>query len=246
MRYADLEDCYAKTSLGRLHYKQQEGGEPKIVFLHGFGASAMSWSRLAESLPEEMSFYLLDLLGHGSSDAPKINYTLDVQARMVQEFAKEKGAEDIYLFGNSYGAWIAARIAQGNYKGMGIVLEDAVGLKEYFDDVAKKGDIEAYKRRLIKETLLTNPNEHVAESTIESGLAPGVFLTRESLSSIAKPALIIWGSEDTIVDVKYAKMLSDYIKGSTLEIVHGAGHVPHFTHPEAVRDLLLRFVGYEA
>ena len=68
------------------------------------------------------------------------------------------------------------------------------------------------------------------------------YLTRESLSSIVKPTLIIWGSDDKTIDAKYARLFNEYIKGSALEIVWGAGHVAHYTHADEVKGLLLKFV----
>lgn len=243
MDYDKLEDGYVQTSLGKLHYKQHEGSKQKIIFLHGFGAILKTWSRLVEQLPEDLGVYLLDLMGHGDSEAPEITYTLDVQLQAVREFLDEKGLKDSYLFGNSYGAWIAATMAQGNFRGRGIILEDAGGLREYIEDVAKNEGADAYVKRMIKDALQVNANEHVAKSIMESRDVASM-LTRESLSSIVKPTLIIWGEEDKIVDLKYGRLFSEYIKGSTLEIIKGAGHVPHYTHAGRVKDLLLEFVGY--
>jgi pimeloyl-ACP methyl ester carboxylesterase len=245
MLYKELKDDYSQTSLGRIHYKYNKGTKQEVIFLHGFGASMMTWSRIVEKLPDGLGFYLLDLLGHGGSDAPQIKYTLAAQLQVVKEFIEQKELEESYLFGNSYGAWIAAAMLQGNYKGRGAVLEDAVGLKQHFSGVEKVEGLDAYKSRMLKEALQLNANEYVARSMLESR-DPESELTRESLSRIVKPVLIIWGEGDRSVDVKYASMLSECIKGSALEIIKGAGHVPHFTHPEVVKDLLLKFIRYEA
>jgi pimeloyl-ACP methyl ester carboxylesterase len=244
MDYSKLDEGYAQTSLGKLHYRQHEGGGQKILFLHGYGATIKAWSRLVAQLPDGLSVYLLDLLGHGDSDAPHIKYTLDVQLQTVGEFIEKKGLEDGYLFGNSYGGWIAAAIAQGNFKGRGIILEDAGGLLEYFEDANEKEGADAYAKRMTKEAVMLNAHEHVAKSIMHSRDV-NEMLTRESLSSIVKPTLVIWGEDDKVVDVKYGRLFSEYIKGSALEVIKGAGHVPHFTHAGRVSELLLEFVGYQ-
>ncbi len=245
MLYEDLQDNYLQTSFGKVHYKSNEGGKEKIVFLHGLAASTKSWSKLMEQLPSSLGVYLIDLLGHGDSQAPDIAYTVKAQADMVKEFIDQKKLDNCYLFGHSYGGWIAATMAQDNYKGNGIILEDAVGVGEFFSDIEKNEDLQAYREKLIKEALLTNPNERVVKSTIESE-TPEMFLTKESLSRIATPTLVIWGNSDNTVGIKYGLLLSGYIKGSRLEVIEGAGHVPHYSRPDKVSDLLLRFVGFSA
>jgi pimeloyl-ACP methyl ester carboxylesterase len=240
MLYNELADDYFKTSLGRIHCKQSKGGIEKVIFLHGFGSSTRSFSRFVGQIPDDISIYLVDLLGHGDSDAPEIDYTLDKQVQAIREFIAGKKLGGSYLFGHSYGGWIAAVIAEEAYKGKGIILEDAVGLKEYFDDVSK-GDAEDYKEEILKEALLMNAREQVIRSTLESNL-PSSYLTGKSLNKISVPALILWGSEDRIVDVKYAKLFNDYIKGSSLKIMQGADHTPHYLHANEVGMLLMNFI----
>lgn len=82
MLYDDLEDRYANTSLGRLHYKWRKGRKT-VVFLHGIGGSALTWKRLVEELPEDLGLCLVDLLGHGDSEAPEIKYKVSIQAEAV-------------------------------------------------------------------------------------------------------------------------------------------------------------------
>ncbi|MGA3020699.1 MAG: alpha/beta hydrolase [Candidatus Micrarchaeales archaeon] len=242
MLYDELADDYFETSLGKIHYKQSEDGIEKIIFLHGFGSSTRSFSRFIGQIPDDISVYLVDLLGHGDSDAPEIDYTLDKQVQVVREFIAGKKLGKSYLFGHSYGGWIAAEIAQDAYKGKGVILEDAVGLSEYFEDV-EKGDSESYKEEVLKEALLMNAREQVIRSTLESNLQSS-YLTSKKLNRISVPTLILWGSEDKIVDVKYAKLFNDYIKVSSLEIIQGADHTPHYLHANDVKELLLRFVIY--
>ena len=243
MQYDEMEDAYVQTSSGRLHCKRHRAGGKKIVFLHGFGASTMSFERLVGELPDGLDVCLIDLLGHGMSDAPHIEYSVALHAKLVKEFIEEEGLQESYLFGHSYGGWIAASIAQGGFKGSGLILEDAAGLKEIYEPIIKKHGVEKYKESLIKEALIYNPREYVLRSTADS-VHEDSLLTAESLSAIVKPTLIIWGSEDNTIDVKYAEIWGDHIKGSALEIVQGAGHVAHYTHANEVKDLLLKFIGY--
>jgi pimeloyl-ACP methyl ester carboxylesterase len=239
--YDNLEDGYVQTSLGRMHFKKTSMPGKKVIFLHGFGANTRAFKKIVEMLPSTIESYLVDLLGHGESEAPEISYTVENQTQALREFMKAKEAEESYLFGNSYGGWIAALIAQENFKGKGVILEDAVGLKEYFEEIAKNFTESEYKEKVMNEVRFLNPNKRVLDSILNAGKATSSFLTKESLANISKPTMVVWGENDATVDVKYASMFNDYIKGSRLELIKGAGHVPHYTHPERVRDLLLGF-----
>jgi pimeloyl-ACP methyl ester carboxylesterase len=244
MYYDELEDGYVKTSLGMIHYRQHSGGGTKIVFVHGFASSTKSWVRLMECLPDDLNMCFIDLLGHGNSDAPKINYTLAAHARTVWEFMEAKGMQDGYLFGHSYGGWIAALLAQSGFGSGGVVLEDAMGLKDYFDDLKKNNLEEAFNSRWTEEARILGLADHVLKSSVGTDKAVD-YLTADSLRGLARPALLIWGEKDTVVDIKYARLLLEYIKGSTLEIVENAGHVPHYTNAKEVAAALMKFIGHQ-
>jgi len=149
-----------------------------------------------------------------------------------------------YLFGHSYGGWIAALLAQSGFGNGGIVLEDAMGLKDYFDDLEKANLKEAFNNRWVGEARILGLADHVIESSVSAEKTLD-SLTRESLGRLSAPTLLVWGSNDNVVSVKYAKLFSEYIKGSALEILEGAGHVPHYTNAEGVAKVLLKFIGHQ-
>lgn len=47
------------------------------------------------------------------------------------------------------------------------------------------------------------------------------------------PVLLVWGDTDTVTPLWQGEELHALIPGSTLEIVHGAGHIPHLEDPAA-------------
>lgn len=244
MFYEELEDGFVKTSLGKIHYKQHTGSGTKMVLIHGFASSTKSWVKLIEWMPDDLNLCLIDLLGHGTSEAPRIDYGVAVQARVVREFIEARGMQDCYLFGHSYGGWIAALLAQGSFGGRGVVLEDSMGLKDYFDDLEKANMKDSFNNRWREEATILGLDYHVIESSVGADKSANL-LTRESLGSLAKPTLLVWGGADGIVSVKYAKLFSEYIKGSALEILEDAGHVPHYTNAKEVAKLLLKFIGHQ-
>jgi pimeloyl-ACP methyl ester carboxylesterase len=238
----DFEDGYEYTSLGAIHYMHHPGTKEKIIFLHGVGSNTKAFSKLMQFLPDELDIFLIDLLGHGQSDAPDIDYTISNQFQALREFIAMQNNGDSYMFGHSYGGWVAAYYATQPCSTKGIILEDSAGLKEMFDEIIQSGKKDEYIKNLLNTILKVAGNkEKVFKSILESDFGEDQ-LTSEVLSKISANTKIIWGSDDKIVDVKFAQVFNNYIKGSSLNIVKGAGHEPHYTNAEEVAKLILGFM----
>lgn len=233
----DFEEGYQQISFGSLHYKHHQGGKKKLIFLHGLGGNTKVWTRLMQYLPGEFDVWLLDLLGHGGSDAPALEYTTNIEFQAVREFISTKNLLDSYIIGHSYGAWVAAFYASQQYASTckGIVLIDAAGLQaEGLGDERKRID---EIKSLMK---LNNNREHVIRSILEN---VGQFrLGPKTLVAIKVPTLIIWGSNDDITEPRYADMFAEQIKNTSKIMIDNAGHNPHYTNPEEVAKLITEFV----
>ncbi len=237
----DFEDGRVNTTLGALHYKRHKGDGKTIVFLHGFGASVLSWKRAMELLPSDYNVYLIDLLGHGLSDAPEIDYTVKAQAETLWEFFEAENLSGFYLVGHSYGGWIAAYYTS-KYSIAGLVLEDATGLKEAFDQIVAAGREEEFKKTFFKLAMgFAGNKEYVVRSILDSDFNEDQ-LTDDVLAEISEPTLIIWGSRDIMLSPENAKLFKSKIKNSTIDIISGAGHDGHYTNPQEFVDYLIGFV----
>lgn len=238
----DFEDGFEYTSLGAIHYLHHPGTAQKIIFLHGMGSSTKAWTKLVNYLPEELDIFLIDLLGHGKSDAPEIDYTITAQFQALREFIALQNNGDSYIFGHSYGGWIAAYYASQPCASKGIILEDSAGLKEQFDSLIQSGKADESKQNMLKSTLMVNNNkEYVMKSIIEADFKEDQ-LTGDVLSNIKVETKLIWGSEDELVEANYAQIFNKNIKGSSLEIINGAGHDPHYTNPKEVSEIIINFI----
>jgi pimeloyl-ACP methyl ester carboxylesterase len=234
----DFVDGYISTRHGRLHYASHEGNGPSIIFLHGFAGSIRTWSRLMHHLPEDFNVYLVDLLGHGLSDAPKIDYTVGVQYDSLSDMVDSIVPRKPVLFGHSYGGWIAAYYASERAGVSGLILEDSSGIEEFHEERIKSNP--EFREQMIKRALELNPREDVLRSILESEDAEE-YLTRSRLGMIEAKALVLWGAADTTVNPKYAQWFKTYIKGSRLEVLKDEKHTPHYTNPAAIAKLVTDF-----
>ena len=79
--------------------------------IHGFGAGMWIWEKQIEILSQSYKVYALDLVGHGFSDRPKIDYTYEAYIEFLKDFMDGVGIEKAALIGNSMGGGIAWAMA---------------------------------------------------------------------------------------------------------------------------------------
>lgn len=63
-----------------------------------------------------------------------------------------------------------------------------------------------------------------------------------TLPTINVPTLIVTGDEDTIIPVEEARAMHAAIRGSTLEIISGAGHLSNLERPAAFNHVFSEFL----
>jgi pimeloyl-ACP methyl ester carboxylesterase len=81
-------------------------GKP-VILLHGFGAAMWVWEKQVEALSKDHRVYLLDLIGHGFSDRPRIPYRPETYIQFLKDFMDRAGIERATLVGNSMGGGLA-------------------------------------------------------------------------------------------------------------------------------------------
>jgi len=81
-------------------------GEP-LLLIHGYGAGFWVWEKQIEILSRSYKVYALDLLGHGYSDRPRIEYKPETYINFLKDFMDGVGVQRATLIGNSMGGGIA-------------------------------------------------------------------------------------------------------------------------------------------
>ena len=102
---------------GMRHYYRMEGAEnaPVLIFSHSLGCDHSQWEPQAAALESHFRVLRYDLRGHGASDAPAGEYSIELLARDVLAIAD---ALDIRQFafcglsiGGMIGQWLGANAA---------------------------------------------------------------------------------------------------------------------------------------
>ncbi|HLI26791.1 MAG TPA: alpha/beta fold hydrolase [Chloroflexota bacterium] len=108
----------------------EAGTGPPLLLLHGTGGHAESFIRNIVPLGAHFHVYALDLVGHGFSDKPPLDYTPRDYAAHVVAFLDAIGAQQAHLNGESLGGWVALWVALEHPERVGrLVLNTTAGLK---------------------------------------------------------------------------------------------------------------------
>lgn len=85
--------------------------KPLLLLLHGIGGHAEAYVRNLEPHADYFWTVAIDLIGHGWTDKPAINYELPDYAAHVLAVIKALGRDRAHISGESIGGWIASYLA---------------------------------------------------------------------------------------------------------------------------------------
>jgi len=109
----------------KLHYYRTGGSKTPLVLLHGITDDGLCWTPVAEVLANQHDVIMVDLHGHGKSDAPDQGYDYKTMATGVADLIKGLGLENPVVLGHSMSAMAALTLAALELKlPRAIILED--------------------------------------------------------------------------------------------------------------------------
>jgi len=88
----------------KLHYYRTGGEKPALVLAHGITDDGLCWLPVAEALFDSFDVIMVDLRGHGLSEAPESGYTMENLARELAGLILGLGIQKPFVLGHSMGA----------------------------------------------------------------------------------------------------------------------------------------------
>jgi pimeloyl-ACP methyl ester carboxylesterase len=92
-------------------YREREGGEKKVLLIHGNMTSSKHWDLVLDNMSEEYKLYALDLRGFGLSSYNKLITSIKDFSDDVKLFVDEIGLKDFAIIGWSTGGAVAMQFA---------------------------------------------------------------------------------------------------------------------------------------
>jgi 3-oxoadipate enol-lactonase len=246
------------------------GSGPPVVFLHAGIADSRMWDAEFEALQAAHRVVRLDLRGFGKSQLVpgKFSYYGDVAA-VMESLHVDRAAVVGCSFGSNVALDLA--IARPGLVERLVLVSPSVGdgadapeiraFGEREDAALERGDLDGATEenlRMWVDGPYREPGEvdpevrrwvgamqHLA---FENPTPDGATLdrltppARERLAEIKVPTLIVTGSLDVAHVFQVAERLKEGIRGSRLETIEGAAHVPTLEKPGPWRNLLVDFL----
>ncbi|HYG03917.1 MAG TPA: alpha/beta hydrolase [Chryseosolibacter sp.] len=189
-------------------------GDKKVVFFHGWQSHTYRWKNYIDALPkDEYTIYALDAPGHGLSSGKFLS--VPVYGSLIQQFLIGLGEVDT-IIGHSLGGFSMLYTFYSypllSAKKMILLAPpgEATDFLSFYKDTLK----------------LTNRSMELIHDHFESvyQVRPDYFSAAKFASSIKIPGLIIHDKRDEEAPFKYARMIHEQWKKSSLLATDGFGH----------------------
>ena len=251
----------------RLAYDDQGSGVP-LVFLHAFPLNRSMWAPQIAALSGQCRTIALDLRGHGESDAPLWNFSLDHYADDVCALLDHLAIPQAILVGLSMGGYVSfAFFRKYGHRLKALVLADTRAQADSPDGRTGRFNLaqtaygkgtEAVAETMLPKLLGPTSLEHKPElveyvrHTIQHIAVSGILVDLMAmadrpdsvahLQTITCPTLVIIGQEDQTTPLADAQLMAREIPDARLAIIPAAGHLSNLEQPEGFNELMRGFV----
>jgi 2-hydroxy-6-oxonona-2,4-dienedioate hydrolase len=238
-----------------------------LILLHGLGASAERWSRVIPALSRYYRVIIPDIIGFGYSDKPAaVEYTMEFFIDFFKVFLDNLGISKAIIIGSSFGGHIATEFAiRFNRMVEKLVLVSPAGMMktstptldryimaalypvyehvyEAFSEMAYNSD-DAVNEEIVMDFVnrmrLTNAKYAFMSTVLGIRYAPKL---KGRLSNIIAPTLLVWGENDRMIPLQYAREYEEIPK-SKLIVIKNCGHTPYVEKPITFNKIILSFLG---
>ena len=259
------------TANGLNFYYETYGdpGNPPALLISGLGGDHRGWRPLAERLTASFRVIVFDNRDSGLSQRAQSFYGISDMAEDAVGVLRELGIARTHVVGYSMGSAIAQDIAiehpqlvdrltllatydSGDPRGSSIFrgfasLRRTLPREEYIRltlpwlythaEYADEDFLEQIIGFGMEDELYQEPDAY--ERQMEATIA---FYSRDRLHRITCPTLLVFGEEDVITPMRFARSMARDIKGSRLVIMAGTGHAVRRTREAEVAGLIYGFL----
>ena len=101
------ESRFTTLDGARIHYVNYGKGSEALVLIHGWTCNIDNWRDNMPEFAKRNRVIAIDLPGHGLSDKPQVNYSMDYFARAVEAVMRDAKVKRAVLVGHSMGTPVA-------------------------------------------------------------------------------------------------------------------------------------------
>ena len=210
-----------------IYYEIYGEGKP-LFLLHGYTLSSKSWIPYIDDFDEEYEVYLIDLTGHGKSEAFKEDLSIKSVAEDLNSLVQYLKLDKIKAIGFSFGGDTLYQLALINPPLIeSMITIGAVGTWTV-NDFPEYQKAFTFENRANFPWLLTNHGtDHKIKALMEQFNNYTVKLTEEELQSIKPEVLIMIGDDDEGMDFAEVARVKRNLPKSDLWILPNVAHGAH-------------------
>lgn len=198
------EGNFADYNGSKVFYKSVGQGDRAIIFVHGWTGNSELWKASVNDFPNIRTI-ALDLPGHGRSDAPRTDYTIDYFARSIEAVMKDAGVKKALLVGHSMGTPVITQFYRNSPdKTLGLVVVDGALRQTYSKEMMEKvfaPIFENYQENVSKfiQTMTPAASSEVSRRILDSALAMPDYVAQSAARGMMDES--IWKNDKIKVPV---------------------------------------------
>jgi 3-oxoadipate enol-lactonase len=254
--------------LNNIEMGYDEGGTGlPVLFVHGFPHDRSLWTPQLQGLTVQARCLAVDLRGFCETTAAP-PFSMDQYADDLAGFMDVLHVERAVIAGLSMGGYIALAMWRRHAARVrGLVLSNTRAGADGDEAREKRRNLMAVARdqgsSAIADAMLTgmlgkttrgkrpdivNSVHRMISSAPVDGVVGALQAMMDrpdstpTLGTIDVPTLVVTGDEDTIIPAEEARSMHAAIRGSSLEVITGAGHLSNLERPAAFNHVVSEFL----
>ncbi|MGI9544332.1 MAG: alpha/beta fold hydrolase [Cyclobacteriaceae bacterium] len=210
-----------------MYYEVYGEGTP-LLFLHGYSLSSKSWIPYVSDFDKEYEVYLIDLTGHGRSQAFKEGLSIRAVAEDLSALVQHLKLEKIKAIGFSFGGDVLYQLALINPSLIeSMITIGAVGTWTVHD-FPEYQEVFTYENRANFPWLSTaHSNDDQIKAIMDQFINYTVAVSDQELQSIKPEVLIMIGDDDEGMDFEEVARVKENLPKSDLWVLPNVAHGAH-------------------
>jgi len=245
-----------------IYYERYGKGAP-VVFAHAFLDNCSVWKAQTDVLAQNHTVILYDHRGHGRSDKPKGDYSVQILADDLNGLILALELDRVTVVGNSIGGMTIQKLAL-NHPGRVSKLVLVCTTPRLVIQLPLIGSMLGWScslfphrmfSRAIQWSKMYKPSQEDTNQALERAMQVprhaayacwrslfSNYDIRDQISEIEMPTLIVAGEKDWSIPIRTSRFMNKHIVGSRLEVISQCGHLPMIEKPKEFNKILTGFL----